>query len=64
MTVYTFKIFYDFTDDVAQERYVVAESEESAWKKITAHFEKLYSEGFALPVFIADPTVELGYVII
>lgn len=64
MTIFKFKVFYEVTDEEAQERFVVADSEESAWEKINAHFEKLHSEGFMKPVCIADPTVEIDYVII
>jgi hypothetical protein len=64
ITIYKFKIFYDLDDLEAQERFVVAESEDEAWDKINNHFEMMHREGFAKPVFIADPTVEIDRAII
>lgn len=63
MTVFEFKVFFDVTDDKAQRRYVVAETEEAAWEKINAHFEKMANDGFMKPCCICDPTVEVDYVI-
>lgn len=62
MFVFTFRIFYEIGGDY-QERYVVADSEESAWDKINAHFEKQHREGLMKPAYICDPTVELEGVI-
>lgn len=59
--VYDFSFFYDFTDEVAQHRYVVAESEEAAWDKLGAYFER---EGLERPAYISNPTVEIDYIII
>lgn len=64
MNVYKFRFFYNVTDEESQERYVVAESEESAWEKIEAHFEQQNREGFMKPAYILDPIVEIEYVII
>lgn len=67
ITIYKFRIFYDM-DDIAtgdaQERYVVAESSDEAWEKITTHFEMMHREGYAKPVHIAEPTVEIQGAII
>ena len=63
MTVFTFRFQYSINDDI-QERYVVADSEESAWEKILLHFEQMHLKGFAKPYFITDPTVEFDNVII
>jgi hypothetical protein len=64
ITVYKFKVFYDATDEEAQERFVIAESEDEAWEKITTHFEMMHREGYAKPVHITDPTVEIDRAII
>ena len=62
-TIYKFVIYYSL-DDEPQERFVVAESEDEAWEKITTHFELMHREGYAKPVRIADPTVEIDRAII
>jgi hypothetical protein len=62
MTVFKFTIFYSI-DDVPQERYVVAKDSEIARLKIESHFDLLHKEGFAMPCYISDPTVEIDYVI-
>jgi hypothetical protein len=63
ITVYKFAIFYS-ADDEPQYRFVVAESEDEAWEKLTVHFEMMHREGFAKPVHIAEPTIEIGRAII
>ncbi len=62
MTVFKFKFFYEIGDD-AQARYVIADSEEQAWEKINAYFEKMHNEGSAMPVYICEPVVEIENVI-
>ena len=62
--IYKFKFLYDSTEDGIYERLVVAESEDEAWYKITTHFELMHREGYAKPIHIYDPTVELEGVII
>lgn len=63
ITIYKFSIFYSL-DDEPQERFVVAESSDEAWEKITTHFEMMHREGYAKPVHIAEPTVEIDRAII
>ena len=63
-TVYKFTFFYSAEDEEVFERFVVAESEAEAREKITAHFEMMHRIGFAKPIFICDPTVEIGRAII
>lgn len=63
MTVFRFQFFYEIGDD-AQERYVVAATENEAWDKLSAYFEKQHGEGFAIPCSIRDPEVELENVIL
>lgn len=63
ITIYKFSIFYS-EDEEPQFRFVVAESEDEAWEKITTHFEMMHREGYAKPVHIAEPTVEIGGAII
>lgn len=63
-TVYKFKFFYSTEDEEVFERFVVAESEDEAWEKITTHFEIMHREGFARPAYIGDPTVEIDRAII
>lgn len=63
ITIYKFSIFY-FEDEEPQFRFVVAESEDEAWVKITVHFEMMHREGYAKPVHIAEPTVEIDRAII
>lgn len=62
MTVFKFKFFYEIGND-AQYRFVIAETEEQAWDKINAYFDKLHSEGGATPVLICNPVVEIDDVI-
>lgn len=62
-TVYKFKFYYSY-DEEAQVRFVISESEDEAWEKITTHFELMHREGFARPVGICDPTVEIDSAII
>ena len=62
-TIYKFSIFYS-EDEEPQARFVVAESEDEAWEKITTHFEMMHREGYAKPVHICDPTVEIDRAII
>ena len=66
ITIYKFAIYYSLDDDKEplQFRYVVAESEDEAWEKITTHFEMMHREGYAKPVHIAEPTVEIDRAII
>ena len=61
--VFKFSISYDL-DEKSQARYVVAESEDEAWEKLTTHFELMHREGYAKPVHIADPIVEIDCAII
>lgn len=63
MTVFTFKIFYD-GDDNAQERYVAAECEAVAWKKLYDYLDQQCKAGFQFPRCICDPTVSAENVII
>lgn len=63
MLVFTFKIFYEINAD-AQVRYVAAESEDAAWEKLNAYFEKQHGEGLAIPCLICNPEVELENVIL
>ena len=63
MTVFEFKIFFEF-DEPAQCRYVVAKDGDEARAKIEAHYEKLSNEGGMKPCFISDPFVEIEGVII
>ena len=63
ITIYKFSIFYS-EDEEPQFRFVVAESEDEAWEKITTHFEMMHREGYARPVHIAEPTVEIYKAII
>lgn len=61
-TVFKFKVF--FGDD-AQERYVVAKTEDEALEKLEAYFADLAASGFATPTCIADyPTVDNYCVIV
>lgn len=64
--IFKFAIYYSLDDDNDQQqfRYVVAESEDEAWEKITTHFEMMHREGYAKPVHIAEPTVEIDGAII
>ena len=66
ITIYKFAVYYslDDTKDPLHFRFVVAESEDEAWEKITTHFEMLHREGYAKPVHIAEPTVEIDGAII
>lgn len=64
ITVYKFIVFYSAEDDEAFERFVIAESEDEAWEKITAHFEMMHREGYAKPIHIAEPTIEIERAII
>ena len=63
MTVFRFRFFYEIDDD-AQERYVVAATENEAWDKLNAYFEKQHGEGLATPCSICNPEVELENVIL
>lgn len=63
ITIYKFSIFYSM-DEEPQFRFVVAESEDEAWEKLTTHFEMMHREGYARPVHIAEPTVEIDRAII
>ena len=63
-TVYKFKMFFGNDIDDAQERYVVAESEEAAIAKLEAYIEALGQNGFMKPTsWWSYPTVEIDYVI-
>lgn len=66
INIYKFVIHYSLDDDSdpQQFRYVVAESSDEAWEKITTHFEMMHREGYAKPVHIAEPTVEIDGAII
>lgn len=66
INVYKFAIYYSVDDDKEplQFRYVVAESSDKAWEKITTHVEMMHREGYAKPVHIAEPTVEIQGAII
>lgn len=64
MTVFKFAIFYTANDEDAQLRFVAAESEEEAWAKLIAYFEKQRSEGLMYPAMICNPEVELENVIL
>lgn len=63
MKVYKFKFFYDF-DGFSQDRYVVAETEEAASEKLSAYFEEMAANGYAKPVCIMAPVVEIDSVLI
>ena len=63
ITIYKFSIFYT-ADEAPQTRFVVAESEDEAWEKITTHFELMHREGYAKPIHIAEPTIEIDRAII
>lgn len=66
INVYKFAIYYSVDDDndPLLFRYVVAESSDEAWEKVTTHFEMMHREGYAKPVHIAEPTVEIQGAII
>lgn len=66
INIYKFVIYYSLDDDSdpQQFRYVVAESSEEAWLKLENHFEMMHREGYAKPVYIADPVVEINGAII
>lgn len=64
ITVYKFKFFYSTADEETHVRFVVVESADEAWNKITTHFEQMHRKGYAKPVYIANPTVEIQNAII
>lgn len=66
INIYKFAIYYSVDDDKEpmQFRYVVAESSDEAWEKVTTHFEMMHREGYAKPFHIAEPTVEIQGAII
>ena len=63
-TVFRFRFYYDYLDDEPQSRYVVADSAEKAWEKLTTYFELMHREGYARPIRILEPTVEIDNAII
>lgn len=70
MTVFTFKIYHldsngqPITNFDIQERFVLAETEEEAEKKLDKHRKEMVVNGFADFVVLGCPTVELENVIV
>lgn len=65
--VYMVKLFFNSPFDIDEDyqtRYIVAESEDEAMDKITAHYEMMSKLGYAKPVYISDPILEIPGVII
>lgn len=63
MFVFNFKVCYA-GDPYAQHRYVVASDDEEARQKLQEHIDFLAERGYARPVYISDPTVEIQNIIV
>lgn len=63
LTVYCFKGYYESDRDFIQTRFVIADTEAEATKKIERYSKEKVKQGFDRFIWFDNPTVEIEYVI-